>query len=1494
LGEDEFRKLTKDEFFLHFLCFFMIQGQSEEENEVLLARLMVLRDEFEQLPRRGVQMCVILIGPHLIGLLQLYSVSKKVFGEDRLVGKVDQVVESLLKTIDVLLEVIERVDAPFAESLTKSLSRLLSDTQSPSPSSSSKEMVLESSWQSSRLFSKFSEEVRGYIGKIFEKMLKKSSFASITSLSSPSLIPPLFFIVSQLLDIAIHDKNRSNQRQALNAVIQIFHSNSIDYDIQSNTSPIQTDHSSSSSSFSTQSKSSHLNASSSPLGSRFPKIHLASILPGTLSSATRILLGDYKQGQEVFVSAFKLVTICICCILNDDENSSLPSGPIMSSTTSKIHQKTPMDQLRQIMMAGGATKTGNEGKSIGGTNGPIGLNGTSSSSSSSSSSNSSGIGQVDMDEGWYKKASYHVNMVLGRIFSMSRIMSEEVSKNVSMNMIVLKSREVRREMAKSVFSIIRLCRLTLASSFPSLFEILVLFSFDDDEDLGEECKRLLETIVNDFGGNPQNHHFFTSLFSSHISKLIQSIPRISLHPDETKKLLLLRLLTGWMRVFPKIFSSLLPSLIYSLTSFALFNPTQIGLSNTNLLISLVPSSSQLSNSMDNQSFAPLALLQIQQTYHGQFKNFKETKVWSTLVGLLRHLGAVGDLENIFDQLMPSITLSSPLHSEEEEEIQSTPSSIQERIPSSLMLLNEVMMGSSGFLDSSNSTRIKLSRKAKSNLMTHWEHYLMFILSDEVWKGEKKNFSKNDSFKLILIMEGIGNMAMVFGKLFTKYFVQVLYRMLSMAGSDQEILSRVGKMTLIRMAEHTGFSTVIKMVQDNMDYVVEEMIRELRYGEEVKRALKVFGGILSISSSLIVPLLDDLIEDIFKRLDYRQDDMNHSLITILSMVVKIISDKIPPKQPSRLRIRKKNAKVYSLSKGQNESIKTEKMEQKLKSSSSSLNTSKSKESKEMSLSTKKEDVLDDYTMHSWIRRCELEFVGRRDFLEEKKGEKDMIEDIIDEKEFDGSERWKEASSTLDGSKEEKKWIDEMRSMRFKKELVKSYEDEDEGERYEGRGGFGLEKWLKSRIFRRKEESSFSTLPIGEGQKNQSQSVEDYFKEHHAKKEEEMDRGEEEHKGAEEVSKANDEDEMESDEEYEGISYEDDNKQEYEGEGEEVRRRGMKMMKRPHRPGYDIVLKIINRFQHWMNVNDLEMRKKVLETMREGVGILAEHKKVLLPSLHMIWSPLQWRFLDEDYRIVSEALEMMREMSKFGRSFLSRKFVDDLWPLLKAIAVSYNIYSTEGERNIAKMNVVTQYNPYEGGKEKETLYPSFSSTPTSGTKHSSFSSSKQQQDDHHSYLYSSASFKTQYSLLSTITFAVQLLHLPSPITSDIAHNTWFYLAQHQPKPLQEAATKLFSLLLHHFDPSSSFIILSELNHSPITPRTRSNAFIQRHLSAEGGPQMDSHELEPILLSSNLTPKKFSANPSALAGFYAQFKNNTQQILSSHAHMEEEDMETTGATS
>lgn len=1418
-------------------------------------------------------MCVVVIAPHLLGLLQLHTVTFKLNDASSRTGSTDQVISSLLRTIAVLLEVIVRVDAPFAESLIKSISRLLSDRPTnPAPDS----LVHESSSQSLPLFTQYTEEMRADIALILGLCYEKLSPVSLAALSTPTYIPPLFFIIYQILDIAVHDRNRNNQRLALESINKIVlalspppiaqlvkECSAQSSDIAS--SETKTDDSNHSLASEDQNQSKRNPSSQNQQKNDSPQNLVASIVPGILTSVTRILLGDYKQGQEVFVAGFRLLSSAISSTMADVHNAHLALGEVSHSTSSE----SAFEKLKSMMMSSKQKGEEGEEKDNSGYDAPNDMkrrHQPSTSKSNPKNSSNEQVGHVERDSDWFKKASYHVCLVIGRIYSMSRIMAEEMSRNASMSVIVLKSPEVRLAMVKSAATLLTLCRRTLVAAFSTLFEILVLFAFDEYQPVTNLCVTHLTTLQKtEIARLP-------STFSSHVSQLVKSMPRIMRDADDHKKLLLLRLLTGWIRISEQIAFPLLPSLADSLTGFAHLLPLQSSLTFLNPQVSLLPSS-EMSGEAQNANFASMALQHLRQTYQSQFAYFKDPRVHNALITLIRHLGAQGNVEYWFDLLFSHFS-SEPhvsVDNLEEDEYESTPQTILANCASAIFVLNEIMMGASGFVEFGSDRRIKLSREARNRLKGQWEHYLMFLMGDSVWKrdeGSKNDFANRyRRFRLILVVEGLGNMAMVFGKQFTAYFLNTLYRVLSMAGSDEEILSRVGKMTLVRFAQHTGFSTVVSMVEANMDYVVEEMARELRYGEDVETALKVFGGILHIRSALIIPLLDDLIDDIFKRLDFRQEHLNRQLIGILEMVIRVVSNHVPAGQKSRLQIR----------------IENEKRKKEIESSDHADKDEDKDTTSEGSLLpeyTRKQegDVLEDHTMHAWIQRCELEYVGRIDLqsshlpsAQETSTDNDnRTEDHFEDEDVDDSESRMARGEAAEKSSGAHSRSRALRRERFQKELERSYIQEDEST-LAAKGGFGLSKWLRTRVKRRKDEAeALESImnPSKSASKNSSaKDAESFFRDHHKKKDEKAMRGDDLHDGAEEASRAAEEEDIDSDEEYAypvitstmstaTASQPGASKKETEISSKNSNFTG-KLKKLPHRPGFDVVHSIVLRLVNWLSVREVDMRCAVLGAVSDGLVVLAEHKKVLLPTIHSLWSALQWRFLDEDARVVEAAWSLVRAVGVYGRSFLARKFAEDLWPLLRDLIRSHNPFIPEGIRYIARANVLTQYSTVGRGSEESDFFSA------------------------------SASFRIQHALIATLTFATQHLSLPASITQEMGREAWFYLSAAQPTKLQQSALMFYHSILGPNATSSAsdnptqqvkgsetnglFLLLAQLLAQPWDAPNDAQTYLKSFKSNNDKEEKELPTLSPTVYG--VLPQKFAKNPSS---FFSLFHKNVSSLL------------------
>jgi len=64
-------------------------------------------------------------------------------------------------------------------------------------------------------------------------------------------------------------------------------------------------------------------------------------------------------------------------------------------------------------------------------------------------------------------------------------------------------------------------------------------------------------------------------------------------------------------------------------------------------------------------------------------------------------------------------------------------------------------------------------------------------------------------------------------------------------------------------------------------------------------------------------------------------------------------------------------------------------------------------------------------------------------------------------------------------------------------------------------------------------------------------------------------------------------------------------------------------------------------------------------------LKTDKKDLLPTIHILWSPILQRFQerDRDLTVLTRVLELIMTIAEFSGDFISRRFIDELWPHLK---------------------------------------------------------------------------------------------------------------------------------------------------------------------------------------------------------------------------------------
>lgn len=96
-----------------------------------------------------------------------------------------------------------------------------------------------------------------------------------------------------------------------------------------------------------------------------------------------------------------------------------------------------------------------------------------------------------------------------------------------------------------------------------------------------------------------------------------------------------------------------------------------------------------------------------------------------------------------------------------------------------------------------------------------------------------------------------------------------------------------------------------------------------------------------------------------------------------------------------------------------------------------------------------------------------------------------------------------------------------------------------------------------------------------------------------------------------------------------------------------------------------VRILERVQHFLESPSPLRRHLVLELFHDGLSVLANNEKQLLPLVAKLWEPLKPRFMDAHNAVLGKALEIAELMVALCPQFISRRLQRELWPCLRFI-------------------------------------------------------------------------------------------------------------------------------------------------------------------------------------------------------------------------------------
>ncbi|KAK4689956.1 TELO2-interacting protein 1, partial [Tremellales sp. Uapishka_1] len=129
--------------------------------------------------------------------------------------------------------------------------------------------------------------------------------------------------------------------------------------------------------------------------------------------------------------------------------------------------------------------------------------------------------------------------------------------------------------------------------------------------------------------------------------------------------------------------------------------------------------------------------------------------------------------------------------------------------------------------------------------------------------------------------------------FRPLLLTALYTVLSNLASSQYLVRQYAHVALGKIAFHIGYASPRNMILDNVDYVVNVVSQRLTYSRLSSQAPLVLISMIKLVGNEIVPLVHDVVDEIFDALDdyHGYELLCSTLLAVLSTLIDVMSDEV---------------------------------------------------------------------------------------------------------------------------------------------------------------------------------------------------------------------------------------------------------------------------------------------------------------------------------------------------------------------------------------------------------------------------------------------------------------------------------------------------------------------------------------------------------------------------------------------------------------------------
>ncbi|XP_038579303.1 TELO2-interacting protein 1 homolog isoform X1 [Micropterus salmoides] len=594
---------------------------------------------------------------------------------------------------------------------------------------------------------------------------------------------------------------------------------------------------------------------------------MASFLPGITVAVARIITGDLRQGHAVTVRAIKVWSRTVGLVMEDAQLQA--SEPC----------KTPSPDLGRI-----------------------------------------GQLLVHRTESWVKSTAGKLFVLLRKIVSCT---SAHQHWTVRLEMVELDDHLLAR------------CSQSLGECVGLLLEALVGAINDEEPRVRKRCEVALRAVSQrnqscsrscDTSKSSSSAQTFTDVLSENLHVLATSLPRLMRTTDDQKKLFVLNVFLGYLKVLGPLVSVVLNSAAHlERISKALMQVLELDVMDVRIVEERSYAASIETSSGSHDSY----------TAHIQRKHFlyfTDEKIFSVLMEICRTLGYYGNMYLLTDHFLDLYQMSSAYrkqaamvlneivrgsagiavatethglesqvwrHSATQEDLKMAVVSIMEEY-TSLKNWHLITVGEEMDRDREDQQLLSPSRLvsiSNSNASNTNANSLQVIPSTFASPSPSSSTStihhlNSNIWQLCIQLEGIACFAQALGRDFRPLLMTSLYPVLEKAGEETLLVSQAALGTMWDVSKACGYHSLKELINENSDYLLNDISLNLQRLSQHPQAPRVLTVMLTHSDCSLLPLVEDIVQDVLMALDLSYDNTAALFCSVLHTLMAALARWFP--------------------------------------------------------------------------------------------------------------------------------------------------------------------------------------------------------------------------------------------------------------------------------------------------------------------------------------------------------------------------------------------------------------------------------------------------------------------------------------------------------------------------------------------------------------------------------------------------------------------------